>query len=147
MNKNKDEATKPEVPIDENAGKRGVYVQFDEKRLLRFDLNAMEWVENNVFTSMALPISVIIGNINRIGFTRVALRGALGVRKENGIITPIFTEEQVTDLIYVYRDNVGDLEDIPAFLTKVYELSSKNLTKSAKAKEKKTMLEDPGGSR
>jgi hypothetical protein len=149
MAKNKDEATKLEAPIDENAGKRGVYVQFDEKRLLRLDLDSMEWIENNVFTAIALPIRTIIDNIGRIGFTRVVLRGALGVKNENGILKPIFTSEQITEFINKYITDTGDLEDLQKALTDAYEMATKNPTKSAKAKAeaKEKKLEDPGGSK
>lgn len=106
-------------------------------RFLRLDLDAMEWIEENVIPGKAVAINVVIGGMARTGFLKRVLQAALGIEKGK----PVVSVDQVRDLYEAYIEKTGDRADLEKTLKDVYELAIKNPTRPKEPEEKK----DPGG--
>ena len=96
-------------------GRKGITVLFDEPRFLRLDLLSMAWIEDNVLPGRALPIPVIMQNLNRIRFLMVVLQGAFGMVHNE----PRIKADKIQDIIEGYLVNTGHLEDLQKQLQEV----------------------------
>ena len=119
-------------------------VMFDEPRFLKLDLLSMSWIEDNALgNGRAIPISAIMGSLNRIGLLKTVLQGSLGMDKHGN---PLVKQEDISDIYEGYIANAGDLTDLQKTLQEIYEMATKNPMKLAEEKKKaKAKLEDPGG--
>lgn len=133
----------------ELAGKREISAMFDEIRPLRLDIMSMSWIEDNTLFKQAAPIEEIIKRLDRVGFLRVVLQGALGIVHGK----PTHSVEEVSNIFDGYIENTGDVSDLATLLKEVYDLATKNPAKRAEEKAKKEAeatqtadLNVPGGS-
>lgn len=127
------------INADEKVGKKGIFVMFDESRLLRLDLMSMAWIEENVLSGRALAINQVMLNLNRVGFLKTVLRATLGIEHNK----PKISDEDMQAIVEGYIENTGDLADLQKTLQEVYDMATKNPMKLAASREKK--VEDPGG--
>lgn len=123
-------------PVEFNPGK---YAMFDESRLLKLDLLAMIWIEENVIPGRAASIQTVINNLSRTGFLLPTLRAALGMVHGQ----PKVKAEEIQAIYDGFLQNTGNRADLEKLLNEVYEADTKNPTLQTNPPE--IPGSDPGG--